>query len=100
MIYRKPNHCELAIPDTPQFRAAFECVYSGSGGSRDAQGTELRMLAVVSPDRRSEITRQLAPLKPDLLFLERLAGDAGGFDWNRRRLYLLPCQASLNASAP
>lgn len=39
----------------------------------NALGTELRMLAVVPPDRRAEIARQLAPLKPDLLFLERLA---------------------------
>jgi len=39
----------------------------------NAQGIELRMLAVVPPDRRVEIARQLAPLKPDLLFLERLA---------------------------
>jgi hypothetical protein len=39
----------------------------------NAQGSELRMLAVVPPDRRTEIARQLAPLKPDLLFLERLA---------------------------
>jgi hypothetical protein len=37
----------------------------------NAQGTELRMLAVVPPDRRTEIVRQLASLKPDLLFLER-----------------------------
>jgi hypothetical protein len=37
------------------------------------QGTELRMLAVVPSGRRVEIARQLAPLKPDLLFLERLA---------------------------
>src|SRR5271157_2503941 len=39
----------------------------------NAQGTELRMLAVVPSDRRAEIARQLAPLKPDLLFLEHLA---------------------------
>ena len=39
----------------------------------NAQGTELRMLAVVPPDRRAEIARQLAPLKADLLFLGRLA---------------------------
>ena len=38
----------------------------------NAQGTELRMLAVVPPDRRAEIARQLAALKPDILFLERL----------------------------
>jgi hypothetical protein len=35
----------------------------------NAQGSELRMLAVVPPDRRTEIARQLAPLKPDLLLL-------------------------------
>lgn len=39
----------------------------------NAQGTELRMLAVVAPERRAEIARQLAPLKADLLFLDRLA---------------------------
>jgi hypothetical protein len=39
----------------------------------NAQGTGLRMLAVVPPDRRAEIARQLAPLKPDLLFLERFS---------------------------
>ena len=39
----------------------------------NAQGSELRMLDVVPRDRRAEITRQLAPLKPDLLFLDRLA---------------------------
>jgi hypothetical protein len=39
----------------------------------NARGTELRMLAVVPPHRRAEIARQLAPLKPDLLFLGRLA---------------------------
>ena len=39
----------------------------------NAQGTELRMLAVVPPDRRAEIARQLAPLKADILFLGRLA---------------------------
>jgi hypothetical protein len=39
----------------------------------NAQRTELRMLAVVPPDRRAEIARQLAALKPDILFLERLA---------------------------
>jgi DNA-binding NtrC family response regulator len=39
----------------------------------NAQGTKLRIVAVVPPDRRAEIARQLAPLKPDLLFLERLA---------------------------
>jgi hypothetical protein len=39
----------------------------------NVHGTELRMLAVVPPVRRAEIARQLAPLKPDLLFLERLA---------------------------
>jgi hypothetical protein len=39
----------------------------------NTQGTELRILAVVPLDRRAEIARQLAPLKPDLLFLERLA---------------------------
>jgi hypothetical protein len=39
----------------------------------NAQGTELRMLAVVPPDRRAEIARQLAPLKPDILFLERFS---------------------------
>jgi len=38
-----------------------------------AQSNKLRMLAVVPPDRRAEIARQLAPLKPDLLFLDRLA---------------------------
>ena len=39
----------------------------------NAHGSELRMLAVVPPGRRAEISRQLAPLKPDLLFLGRLA---------------------------
>jgi hypothetical protein len=39
----------------------------------NAQGTKLRMLAVVPPDRRAEIARQLAPLKPDILFLERFS---------------------------
>jgi DNA-binding NtrC family response regulator len=39
----------------------------------NAQGTELRMLAVVPHDRRAEIARQLAPLKPDILFLERFS---------------------------
>ena len=39
----------------------------------NAQGTELRMLAVVPPDRRAGIARQLASLKPALLFLEHLA---------------------------
>jgi len=38
-----------------------------------AQSNKLRMLAVVPPERRAEIARQLAPLKPDLLFLDRLA---------------------------
>ncbi len=40
----------------------------------NAQGTELRMLAVVPADRRAEIGRQLAPLKPDPLFLDRIGG--------------------------
>ena len=39
----------------------------------NAQGTELRMVAVVPSDRRAKIARQLAPLKADLLFLGRLA---------------------------
>jgi hypothetical protein len=37
------------------------------------KASELRMLAVIPPDRRAEIARQLGPLKADLLFLERLA---------------------------
>ena len=41
-------------------------------GLVNTQGSELRMLAVVPPYRRAEIARQLAPLKPDLLFLDRL----------------------------
>lgn len=36
------------------------------------QGAALRILAVVPSDRRAEIARQLAALKPDILFLERL----------------------------
>ena len=39
----------------------------------NTQSSELRMLAVVPPDRRAEIARQLAPLKHDLLFLDHLA---------------------------
>jgi DNA-binding NtrC family response regulator len=46
---------------------------SGREALVNAQGTELRMLAVVPLDRRAEIARQLAPLKPDLLFLERFS---------------------------
>jgi hypothetical protein len=39
----------------------------------NAQGGELRMLAVVPAGRRAEIARQLAPLKPEILFLDRLS---------------------------
>jgi DNA-binding NtrC family response regulator len=33
------------------------------------QGAELRILAVIPPEKRREIARQLAPLKADVLFL-------------------------------
>jgi hypothetical protein len=35
----------------------------------NAQGTELRILAVVPPNRRTQIARQLAPFNGELLFV-------------------------------
>ena len=71
----RANHCELAVPHVPQSRKTCECGYSVRDAIVKTHSADLRILAVVSPDRGAAIARQLAPLKAELLFVS--AGGLG-----------------------
>jgi PleD family two-component response regulator len=66
----RANHCELAVPHIPKTPKNCERPRRQTGRSKLAtQSSVLRILIVVSTERRHEIARQLGSLHPQLVFV-------------------------------